>query len=177
VAVVDQHTPRQRREPRAGRGFTLLEMLVVIVLAGILLSIVSISVTPDERQELGREARRIGQLLSMAAEESRIRQTPIVWEADLHGYRFVTDVGGERSLLTDDLLRERRWERELRQLALYEAGRNTPTQVLLGRGAPPLRIAVAREFIQSPWRLEIENEVGRATLDVDEAGHSYVVVH
>ena len=149
-------------------------MLVVIVLAGILLSIVTISVTPDDRQQLGREARRVGQLLSMAAEESRIRQQPIVWEADLHGYRFVTEVAGERRLLRDDLLRERPWERELKTLAYYEAGRQGPTQVLLGPGAPPLRIAVAREFVQSPWRLEIENEVGRAVLDIDEAGRGLV---
>ena len=36
---------------RAG-GFTLLELLVVIVLAGILLSVVTISATPDDRQQL-----------------------------------------------------------------------------------------------------------------------------
>jgi len=155
----------------------LLEMLVVIVLAGILLSIVTISVTPDDRQQLGREARRVGQLLSMAAEESRIRQQPIVWEADLRGYRFVTEVAGERRLLAgDDLLRERLWDRELKALAYYEAGRQGPTQVLLGPGAPPLRIAVAREFVQSPWRIEIESEVGRAVLDIDEAGRGLVIL-
>jgi len=44
---------------RSVRGFTLLEMLVVIVLAGILVSIVTISVTPDPRQKLTREAERI----------------------------------------------------------------------------------------------------------------------
>ncbi len=98
-------------------GFTLLEMLVVIVLAGILVSIVTISVAPDPRQKLTREAERIGQLMSLAADEARIRQLPIVWEADLRGYRFVAEVSGERKLLTgDDLLRERNWETPLTRL-------------------------------------------------------------
>ncbi len=82
-------------------GFTLIEMLVVIVLAGILISIVTISVTPDPRQKLLREAERVGQLMSLAADEARIRQLPIVWEADLRSYRFVAEVGGERRLLNE----------------------------------------------------------------------------
>ena len=63
-------------------------MLVVIVLAGILVSVVTISVTPDPRQKLTREAERVGQLMALAADEARIRQLPIVWEADLRGSNF-----------------------------------------------------------------------------------------
>ena len=90
------------RVAAAPRGFTLLEMLLVIVLAGILLSIVTVSVSPDPRQNLRQDAARIGQLFGIAADESRIRQAPILWEADLTGYRFVTEVNGERQLITDD---------------------------------------------------------------------------
>ncbi|HEU0203416.1 MAG TPA: GspH/FimT family pseudopilin [Burkholderiaceae bacterium] len=153
------------------RGFTLLELLVVIVLAGILLSIVTISVTPDQRQQLAREAQRIGQLLRLAADEARIRQQPIVWEADLRGYRFVTESGGERQLLLgDDLLRERAWERELTRLALFEGGRSQPSQVLLGPGAPPLRLPIAREWVQPRFRLELTNDVAQVAIDFDESG-------
>jgi general secretion pathway protein H len=126
-------------------GFTLIEMLVVIVLAGILISVVSISVTPDPRQKLMREAQRIGQLMTLAADEARIRQLPIVWEADLRGYRFVADVGGERQLLTgDDLLRERTWDTPLTRLSVQDGAGPQPAQVLLGPGAPPVRMAIAR---------------------------------
>lgn len=153
------------------RGFTLLELLVVIVLAGILLSIVTVSVTPDQRQQLAREAQRIGQLLRLAADEARIRQQPIVWEADLRGYRFVTEAGGERQLLVgDDLLRERAWDRELTRLALFEGGRSRPSQVLLGPGAPPLRLPIAREWVQPRFRLELTNDVAQVAIDFDETG-------
>ena len=163
----------QRLPPSRAAGFTLLELMVVIVLAGILISLVTINITPDPRQQLQREAQRVGQLMGLAADESRIRQQPIVWEADLHGYRFVTESGGERRLLTgDDMLRERVWETPLTRLAVLDNGGPQPAQVLLGPGAPPARVAIAREWIQPRWRLELTNEDGSVRIDFDEAGRA-----
>jgi len=163
------------RRRGAARGFTLIELLVVIVLAGILLSIVTISVTPDDRQELALEAQRVGQLFALAADEARIRQQPIYWEADLAGYRFVTLVGGERQLIRgDDLLRERAWRQPLRTLALLPAGGAGPTQTLLAPGAPPLRVAIAREWIQTPLRLELATDSAQVAIDFDERGRGTV---
>ncbi len=161
---------------RAGaRGFTLIELLVVIVLAGILLSIVTISVTPDDRQELAREAQRVGQLFALAADEARIRQQPIYWEADLGGYRFVTLVAGERQLISgDDLLRERAWRQPLRALALVPAGAEEARQTLLAPGAPPLRVAIAREWIQTPLRLELATDSAQVAIEFDERGRGTV---
>jgi general secretion pathway protein H len=152
-------------------GFTLLELLVVMVLAGILLMIVSVSVTPDPRQQLAREGQRVGELMALAADEARIRQQTIVWEADLNGYRFVSESGGERQLLTgDDMLRERAWDRPLKRLALIDARGGQPSQVVLGPGAPPVRIPVAREWIQPRYRLEIENDIAGVAIEFDETG-------
>lgn len=159
------------------RGFTLLEMLVVIVLAGILLSIVTVSVVPDDRQALAREAQRIGRLMAIAADEARIRQQPIVWEADLRGYRFVTDEGGERRLLTgDDLLRERTWERELVRLVVIDRSSARPMQVLLAPGAPPVRVPIAREWVQPRLRLELANDVARVAVEIDQSGRTHVAL-
>ncbi len=166
------------RAGRGARGFTLLELLVVMVLAGILLSIVTISVTPDPRQSLVREAARIGQLLALAADEARIRQAPIVWEADVHGYRFVTESGGERRLVTgDDLLRERKWERPLTRLAVVEAGTRQPAQVVLGPGAPPVRVPIAREWVQPRLRLELANDLAQVAVEFDESGRGTLASH
>jgi len=152
-------------------GFTLLELLVVMVLAGILLMIVTVSVTPDPRQQLAREGQRVGQLMALAADEARIRQQAIVWEADLNGYRFVSEAGGERQLLTgDDMLRERTWDRTLKRLALIDGRGGQPSQVVLGPGAPPVRIPVAREWIQPRYRLEIENDIAGVAIEFDETG-------
>jgi general secretion pathway protein H len=154
-------------------GFTLLEMLVVIVLAGILVSIVTINVAPDPKRNLQREAQRIGQLMGLAADEARIRQLPIAWEADLRGYRFITEAGGERRMVTgDDLLRERAWEKPMTRVAVLDNAGPQPAQVLLGPGAPPVRMAVGREWLQPRWRLELVNEDGEVRIEFDEAGRA-----
>jgi type II secretion system protein H len=107
-------------------------MLVVIVLAGILISIVTINLTPDPRQQLQREAQRVGQLMALAADESRIRQMPIIWEADLRGYRFVSEVAGERKLMTDDDSCANARQPPL--ACRTRRRRSQPAQVLLGPG-------------------------------------------
>lgn len=153
-------------------GFTLLELLVVLVLFGLLISLVSISVAPDPRQDLSREAQRIGQLMALAADESRIRQQPIVWEADLLGYRFVSQVGDERKLIVgDDMLRERQWSRPLTRIAVFDPDQvTTPSQILLSQGAPAVRRPVAHEWIQPRWRLEMQNDIAKVEIDFDENG-------
>ena len=159
---------------RAG-GFTLLELLVVIVLAGILLAFVTVNTTPDPRQQLEREARRIGQLVGVAADEARIRGERVYWEADLRGYRFYADAGGERQLMTDDMLRERTWERPLEQLAIFEGEAARPSQIILAAGAPPVRLPIAREWVQPRWRLELASDAGRVAVEFDPAGRSRVI--
>ncbi len=143
-----------------------------MVLFGLLISLVSVSVAPDPRQDLTREAQRIGQLMSIAADESRIRQQPIVWEADLAGYRFVSQVGDERQLIVgDDMLRERNWSRPLTRIAVFDPGVITaPSQILLSQGAPAVRRQVAREWVQPRWRLEMQNDIAKVEIDFDENG-------
>ena len=61
-----------RRLPPAGKtaGFTLLELLVVMVIAGLMLGMVSFNAMPGERQVLQQEAQRIALLLQLARDEA-----------------------------------------------------------------------------------------------------------
>lgn len=70
------------------RGFTLIEILVVLVIMGILVGMVSVNAYPDDRKVLRMEADRLAQILQLAAEESRITGKSIAWTADRSGYRF-----------------------------------------------------------------------------------------
>jgi general secretion pathway protein H len=70
------------------RGFTLIEVLVVLVIMGLFVGLVSAIVRPDGRALLRVEAERLAQLLDLAAAESRLTGKSIAWTADGPGYRF-----------------------------------------------------------------------------------------
>lgn len=90
-------------------GFTLLEMLVVVLIMGILVGTISVRLQPDERDQLRVEAGRLAQLLELAAQEARLTGNAIVWTSDGFGYRFWRQ-GGDNvwsEIRDDDLLRAR----------------------------------------------------------------------
>jgi len=107
------HKTSTTRSVRAGRtgsatGFTLLELLVVLVIVGILLGAVALNVNPGDRQLLQNEAQRIALLLQLARDEAIVRNRPIAFEADDYRYRFLLRQGeGWQALAGDALLRER----------------------------------------------------------------------
>ena len=68
------------------------------------------------------------------------------------------------------------WETPLTRLAVLDNGGPQPAQVLLGPGTPPVRVAIAREWIQPRWRLELTSEDGSVRVDFDEAGRSLLAV-
>ena len=161
------------RLSRCERGFTLLELLVVLVLMAVATTLISINATPDPRQSLVEEAQRLGQLVTLASDEARIRQQPISWEGDLNGYRFVSEPGGERRLLNDDdLLHERTWQRPLTLLAVSREGQLP--QTLLRPDAPALRLPIAREWVQPRWKIEIADGTADVSVEFDENGIGHV---
>lgn len=91
------------------RGFTLLEMLVVVLIMGILVGTVSVKLQPRDNDLLRIEAGRLAQLLELASQESRITGHAIVWTGEASGYRFWRQGSddGWSEIHDDDLLRAR----------------------------------------------------------------------
>ncbi len=98
-----------RTTARGGRGFTLIEMLVVLMIMGLFVGLVSTITRPDDRAVLRLEAERLAQLLDFAATEARLSGRSIAWTADDSGYRFWrSDDNSEWSEIRDnELLRAR----------------------------------------------------------------------
>jgi general secretion pathway protein H len=91
------------------RGFTLVELLVVLLIMGLLVGLVGAIVRPDDRGLVRLEAERLAQLLDLAAAESRLTGSSIAWTADGAGYRFwrMTEDAGWSEVRDQDLLRAR----------------------------------------------------------------------
>ena len=94
---------------RNERGFTLIEMLVVLMIMGLFLGLVSTITRPDDRAILRLEAERLSQLLDFAATEAQLTGKAIAWTADDSGYRFsrLGDDNAWSEIRDSDLLRAR----------------------------------------------------------------------
>ena len=101
-----------RRASGAPRGFTLIEVLVVVVIIGIITAgiLLSVNVTGRDR-ELERESDRLLALFTYAREQAEMqtREYGIMFQDD--GYEFLTyDTrrAGWRSVFEDDALKARK---------------------------------------------------------------------
>jgi general secretion pathway protein H len=86
----------------AQRGFTLLEILVVVVIIGIMatLTVVSIGNRPLE-DRLADEARRLNELMSLAADEAVLQGAELGFIQTADGYGFVVLKDGKWAPLDD----------------------------------------------------------------------------
>jgi general secretion pathway protein H len=55
------------------RGFTLVEIMLVLVVIGIMLGLASVAFTPNPAKDLQREAQRLQVVLQMAADEAQLQ--------------------------------------------------------------------------------------------------------
>ena len=157
------NSPRWRRSET--RGFTLLELLVVLVIVGIMLGAVVFNANPSQRQLLQNEAQRIALLLQVARDEAIVRNQAIAFEADTMRYRFLIRQAGEwRPLLGDDLLRERNYRLAPLTLRLDPVGN---TQL-------PMRIVFGREPVDKAFRLALSADGSSVTVRADGVGNFQV---
>ena len=148
------------------RGFTLLELLIVMVIAGIVLGMISFNAMPDDRKVLQNDAQRIALLLQLARDEAIVRNRPIAFEAEADRYRFLMfDENTWKALTQDDMLREREFKRPPVTFTI------TPP---LNAPAVPLRIIFGREPVDKPFVLTLVSGNSQVDIRADGIGHFVV---
>ena len=70
------------------RGFTLLELLVVLVIVALVSVGVGFSMRDASLVQLDREAERLAALLESARARSQVSGVPVRWRAQTDGFRF-----------------------------------------------------------------------------------------
>ena len=132
---------RARPLPRQG-GFTLVEMLVALVIAGILIGVATLSIGGFDRT-LRYETERLAQLLSLAREEALVRGAPIRLETSEEGYRFA-------------IRRDRRWLPVLDDRDLRERAWKQPTRTWVERADGRKAVEFGRDQVDVPFVLHVE---------------------
>ncbi|WP_208281567.1 GspH/FimT family pseudopilin [Massilia oculi] len=147
----------------ASSGFTLVELLVVMVIIGITLGLATLNALPSPRQDLENEAKRIALLLQLARDEAIVRNRLVAFEANGERYRFMVrgDTGWE-PVTRDDLLRERSFKNPPLRLVLEPSGTGGPDM---------LRITFGREPVDRPFVLTLASGANAVAIRADGVGH------
>jgi general secretion pathway protein H len=137
-------------------GFTLLEMLVVLLIAGLLISLASLTLSRNPRTDLNEEAQRLALLFESAGDEAQVRARPIAWEPVAGGFRFDVRTEDGWRPLRDELLGPRKWDGGVTGVAITYPGSDDRTHAD--------RLVFGTEAIDVPVEVTLFSAAGRATI-------------
>jgi general secretion pathway protein H len=148
---------------RSARGFTLIEILVVVVIVGVLAAALTIAVAGGSERQLSNTAEQFQALLGQACSEAELsgREVGVVLAADGYAFRRL-DGTTWRDFERDNALRERHWPAGLRfdatrdgrplepasavrsapQLVCFSSGELTPFALTLALGDASVRYRI-----------------------------------
>lgn len=88
LAAGSSRSPRLSRPIARRAGFTLLELLVVVVIIAIVSAGVSFAMRDSSQTQLEREAQRLAALLESGRAQSRTTGAAIIWHTTPEGFQF-----------------------------------------------------------------------------------------
>jgi general secretion pathway protein H len=158
------------KPPTCSRGFTLLEVLVVVMIIGIVISFAVLSLK-GSNPDLEDEAQRLQALVTLSSQEAVLQGRELAVEFTAGGYDFLAYDGKRWQPLADDeTLRPRALPKDL--VLEYQAeGEKMAIGIKDGEVTPP-RIYFLSSGEVSPFQLTLRrrDESGSYTLSGDVRG-------
>lgn len=138
-------------------GFTLVEILVVLLVIGIALAVVTANIAPGDKQAAETEASRLADLLEQAAQDASNSGETLAWSGKDDVYRFWRKQNGDWIEITDDdLYRTRTLQNGVliggewvdkssvgpdQKLVFNPSGVNRPFEIVLTRNGVNVKIS------------------------------------
>jgi general secretion pathway protein H len=100
---------RIRGSLSASRGFTLIELVVVVLLLSIIVGMVAVNLGTDDTSEVRNEAERLALLINAAQQDAILDGQVLALALEERGYHFLrlNDAGTLAPIIGDELLRPR----------------------------------------------------------------------
>ncbi len=158
---------------RSSRGFTLIEVMVVVLIIGILLNFAVLSLrSSSPMDQLNEESKRLKSLIEIASEEALLRSSFIGVDINETGYGFLRLEAEIWRPVDDTLFRSRELPEELHiELTATqsqgddEEEEHTPEIILLNSGEiTPFELKISSIHSDDYFRLS-GVETGELTLD------------
>lgn len=152
----------------ASRGFTLIEMMVVVVVIGIILAVARVNLMPDEQQIVANEATRLALLLELANDTASTRGVTLAWSVSPQGYVFSqqNDKGDWVEQIAIETLRARILPEGMRVTSLTIQHQPVPLNEKLLFTGTAFEIVLA---FKNHQRRVLGNLVGRVWVEKDVA--------
>jgi general secretion pathway protein H len=160
---------RARRKLRcaAAAGFTLIEMMVVVLILGVLAAVVGLAAAPGDAAMAESEARRLCALLELAMAEPRASGQSIAWSAEHNAYSFWhrDEAGDWRRFPSDSVYRQRLLPLPAALATVRLDGREAAPGESITFAPYGLRAAIRATLSTHTVQFSIEGDVlGRVTL-------------
>jgi len=139
------------RRPAKSAGFTLLEILVVVIIIGVVASVFLLSVDTGDQDPARDQARRFAALTRLAGQEAMLGSKDMAVELFADGYRFVVNEDQQWRPVEDAVLSPQQFPEgiswqihidgsgngtdatdEVPRIYLFSTGEMTPFEVILG---------------------------------------------
>ncbi len=140
---------RLKQSKRRTSGFTLLELMIVLIIVGISLGLVTPNLMKSDEDVLKEESMRLVALMEYAADAASSQGQWLAWRPTAAGYRFLQRDENKniwQPITTDEVLRERYLPEGLRIGSANNQQATVSTNSL---------IALSPSGIQSPFQIEL----------------------
>lgn len=146
--------PCHRQPPQ--RGFTLLEVLVVLFIIGLTTSLAVVSMTRDDQSQVDQQARQLLEDFTFARDLALNRHRLVGWQVNQKGYQFaLRDAYGRWQPYVSRGLPQRAWPQDLVLQGVDQATLENPE--LTVDSAPALVFFPAGEMTPLTLTLKLQD--------------------